>query len=188
MQKFTKVAGPAAPMLRANVDTDVIIPIQRLVGTGRDGLGPYAFERLRYNKDGSDNPDFVLYHPQASALACLDKGRIGVASVSLGLARAALDASIKQTVSDDPVSRIGAFLKTQSGMRSLEPKQGDDPDAVLSRAEAAVEAGDLATALTEVTKLPSDGQAAMATWVAAATTRLSVTQAATSLSQTLLAQ
>lgn len=64
MQKFTKVAGPAAPMLRANVDTDVIIPIQRLVGTGRDGLGPYAFERLRYNKDGSDNPDFVLNLPQ----------------------------------------------------------------------------------------------------------------------------
>ncbi|HWT08086.1 MAG TPA: 3-isopropylmalate dehydratase small subunit [Roseomonas sp.] len=64
MQKFTKVAGPAAPMLRANVDTDVIIPIQRLVGTGREGLGPYAFERLRYNKDGSDNPDFVLNLPQ----------------------------------------------------------------------------------------------------------------------------
>lgn len=64
MQKFTKVAGPAAPMLRANVDTDVIIPIQRLVGTGREGLGPYAFERLRYTKDGSDNPDFVLNLPQ----------------------------------------------------------------------------------------------------------------------------
>jgi hypothetical protein len=103
-------------------------------------------------------------------------------------ARAALDASIKQTVSDDPVSRIGAFLKTQSGMRSLEPKPGDDPDAVLSRAEAAVDAGDLTTALAEVAKLPGDGQAAMAAWVAAATTRLSVTQAATSLSQTLLAQ
>lgn len=64
MDKFTKVSGPAAPMLRANVDTDVIIPIQRLVGTGRTGLGPYAFERMRYNKDGSDNPDFVLNLPQ----------------------------------------------------------------------------------------------------------------------------
>ena len=64
MEKFTKVSGPAAPMLRANVDTDVIIPIQRLVGTGRTGLGPYAFERMRYNKDGSDNPDFILNRPQ----------------------------------------------------------------------------------------------------------------------------
>ena len=64
MEKFTTVSGPAAPMLSANVDTDVIIPIQRLVGTGRSGLSPYAFERLRYNKDGSDNPDFVLNRPQ----------------------------------------------------------------------------------------------------------------------------
>jgi 3-isopropylmalate/(R)-2-methylmalate dehydratase small subunit len=64
MDKFTTVSGPAAPMLRANIDTDVIIPIQRLVGTGREGLGPYAFERMRYAKDGSDNPDFVLNRPQ----------------------------------------------------------------------------------------------------------------------------
>ena len=35
---------------------------------------------------------------QAAALACLDKGRIGVASVSLGLARAALDAALKHAV------------------------------------------------------------------------------------------
>ena len=63
MQKFTTVAGPAAPMLAPNVDTDVIIPIQRLVGTGRTGLGPHAFERLRYDKDGKDNPDFVLNRP-----------------------------------------------------------------------------------------------------------------------------
>ena len=64
MQKFTTVAGPAAPMLTPNVDTDVIIPIQRLVGTGRTGLGPHAFERLRYAADGSENPDFVLNRPQ----------------------------------------------------------------------------------------------------------------------------
>jgi 3-isopropylmalate/(R)-2-methylmalate dehydratase small subunit len=64
MDRFTTVSGAAAPMLGANIDTDVIIPIQRLVGTGRQGLGPYAFERLRYSKDGSDNPDFVLNRPQ----------------------------------------------------------------------------------------------------------------------------
>ncbi|MBP0464689.1 3-isopropylmalate dehydratase small subunit [Roseomonas sp. PWR1] len=64
MDKVTTVAGPAVPMLQANIDTDVIIPIQRLVGTGRTGLGPHAFERLRYLKDGSDNPDFVLNRAQ----------------------------------------------------------------------------------------------------------------------------
>lgn len=59
MQSFTTVTGPAIPFMAAHVDTDVIIPIQRLVGTGREGLGPFAFERLRYNADGTDNPAFV---------------------------------------------------------------------------------------------------------------------------------
>lgn len=63
MQKFTTVSGPAAPLLAPNIDTDVIIPIQRLVGSGRTGLGPHAFERLRYTRDGSENPDFVLNRP-----------------------------------------------------------------------------------------------------------------------------
>jgi 3-isopropylmalate/(R)-2-methylmalate dehydratase small subunit len=60
MQPFTKVTGLAAPLLWANVDTDMIIPVQRLVGTGRDGLGPHGFERFRYLADGADNPDFPL--------------------------------------------------------------------------------------------------------------------------------
>jgi 3-isopropylmalate dehydratase small subunit len=60
MEKFTKLSGPAAPLMRVNVDTDLIIRIQRLVGTGRTGLGPYAFENLRFLPDGSENPDFVL--------------------------------------------------------------------------------------------------------------------------------
>lgn len=63
MEKFTTVSGPAAPLLAANVDTDVIIPIQRLLGSGRTGLGPHAFERLRYVADGTENPDFVLNRP-----------------------------------------------------------------------------------------------------------------------------
>ena len=60
MQPFTKVTGPAAPLLRANIDTDVIIRIERLTGLPRDQLGRYAFEALRYRKDGSEAPDFVL--------------------------------------------------------------------------------------------------------------------------------
>jgi 3-isopropylmalate/(R)-2-methylmalate dehydratase small subunit len=59
MQDFKSVTGCAIPLMEANVDTDVIIPIQRLVGTGRDGLGQHAFERRRYLADGADNPDFI---------------------------------------------------------------------------------------------------------------------------------
>ncbi len=57
MQKFETVEGVAAPMLRANVDTDLIIRIDRLVGSGRTGLGPHAFEQLRAD------PDFILQKP-----------------------------------------------------------------------------------------------------------------------------
>ncbi|MBR0646966.1 3-isopropylmalate dehydratase small subunit [Plastoroseomonas hellenica] len=63
MEKFEGVTGPAAPLLRANIDTDLIIRIERLVGTGRTGLGGFAFEQLRKLPDGSDNPDFVLNKP-----------------------------------------------------------------------------------------------------------------------------
>ena len=63
MEPFTTVTGIAAPLLRANVDTDMIIPIQRLIGTGRDGLGRFAFERFRFRPDGSENPDWPLNRP-----------------------------------------------------------------------------------------------------------------------------
>ena len=60
MEAFKTLSAPAAPLMRANVDTDLIIRIERLVGSGRTGLGPHAFETLRYRPDGSENPEFVL--------------------------------------------------------------------------------------------------------------------------------
>ena len=181
-----KAAADEAQAMKAQAEAETLQAAKREALASLDaaiarGIGYQAI--LDKLPAGTQLPE-ALSANAASGVASLD----ALQEEFPAAARAALDASIKQTVSDDPVSRIGAFLKTQSGMRSLEPKQGDDPDAVLSRAEAAVEAGDLATALAEVAKLPSDGQAAMADWVAAATTRLSVTQAATSLSETLLAQ
>ena len=60
MKPFTRVTGPAAPLLRSNIDTDVIIRIERLTSVPREQLGRYAFEALRYSKDGSEDPDFIL--------------------------------------------------------------------------------------------------------------------------------
>jgi 3-isopropylmalate/(R)-2-methylmalate dehydratase small subunit len=64
MQKFTQVTGTAAPMMKANIDTDVIIPAKRLVGHRREELAAFAFEAHRYRVDGSDNPDFILNKPR----------------------------------------------------------------------------------------------------------------------------
>jgi 3-isopropylmalate/(R)-2-methylmalate dehydratase small subunit len=58
---FTKLAAIAAPIMRSNIDTDVIIRIDRLVGNSvRGTLGKWAFGALRYLPDGSENPEFIL--------------------------------------------------------------------------------------------------------------------------------
>jgi 3-isopropylmalate/(R)-2-methylmalate dehydratase small subunit len=63
MPPFTIVTGAAPYLPRANIDTDVIIRIERLTTLDRDALGPYAMEALRYREDGSENPDFILTQP-----------------------------------------------------------------------------------------------------------------------------
>ena len=60
MEKFTTLTGVAAPLNMINVDTDMIIPKQFLKTIKRSGLGVHAFSEMRYNADGSENPDFVL--------------------------------------------------------------------------------------------------------------------------------
>ena len=58
---FTKLSAIAAPIMRENIDTDVVIRIERLVGNGiRGTLGKWAFGSLRYLPDGRENPDFIL--------------------------------------------------------------------------------------------------------------------------------
>src|ERR1700742_5406727 len=58
---FTKLTAIAAPIMRSNIDTDVIIRIERIVGNSvRGSLGKWAFGSLRYLPDGSDNPAFIL--------------------------------------------------------------------------------------------------------------------------------
>ena len=63
MQKFTVLTGVAAPLPLINIDTDMIIPKQYLKTIERTGLGKGLFSEMRYNEDGSENPDFVLNKP-----------------------------------------------------------------------------------------------------------------------------
>jgi 3-isopropylmalate/(R)-2-methylmalate dehydratase small subunit len=58
---FNRLTAIAAPIMRGNIDTDVIIRIERLVGNSvRGTLGKWAFGSLRYLPDGSENPEFIL--------------------------------------------------------------------------------------------------------------------------------
>lgn len=63
MDPLIRLEGVAAPLAMVNVDTDVIIRIEKLGRCPREELGRWAFEPLRYEQDGTENPDFVLNQP-----------------------------------------------------------------------------------------------------------------------------
>jgi 3-isopropylmalate/(R)-2-methylmalate dehydratase small subunit len=80
MQKFTLLKGLVAPMDRANVDTDAIIPKQFLKSIRKTGFGPNLFDAWRYldpGEPGQDpasrkpNPDFVLNQPRYQGASVL---------------------------------------------------------------------------------------------------------------------
>lgn len=101
-------------------------------------------------------------------------------------ARAALTAA-RAAGTDGGDAGVGAFLRRQLGARSVAPREGSDPDAVLSRAEAAVREGRIADALTEIDTLPPEAQAAMDGWLTKARTRAQAEAAVQDLSQSLTA-
>ena len=101
--------------------------------------------------------------------------------------RAGLTAALQGMDSETTTDRLGNFLRSQIGARSLAPREGDDPDAVMSRAAHAVDAGDIATALQELDALPAAGQAAMSDWITAARTRLDALAGLDALKQTMTA-
>jgi len=75
MQPFRVLTGIAAPLDRANVDTDQIIPKQFLKRIERTGYGEFLFNDWRYNLDGSPNPAFVLNQPRYAGASILIAGR-----------------------------------------------------------------------------------------------------------------
>ncbi len=80
MAKFTTLNGLVAPLDRANVDTDQVIPKQFLKSIHRSGFGPNLFDSWRYlniGEPGMDhsrrplNPDFVLNQPRYKGASIL---------------------------------------------------------------------------------------------------------------------
>jgi 3-isopropylmalate/(R)-2-methylmalate dehydratase small subunit len=90
VQAFTVHKGLVAPLDRANVDTDAIIPKQFLKSIARSGFGPNLFDEWRYldrGEPGQDpasrrpNPDFVLNQPRyAGASVLLTRRNFGCGS------------------------------------------------------------------------------------------------------------
>ncbi len=78
---------------------------------------------------------------------------------------------------------LGNFLKNQLGARSLEPREGDDPDAVLSRMEAAASEGRFGDVEAEAEALPEAAKAPLQDWLEAARARRAAVEAAEVLNQ-----
>lgn len=80
MEKFAFLDGLVAPLDRANVDTDAIIPKQFLKSIQRTGFGPNLFDEWRYLDHGepgmdhskrTPNPEFVLNQPRYQSASIL---------------------------------------------------------------------------------------------------------------------
>lgn len=137
--------------------------------------------------------------PFAGALADLDGADVPVALSSAATsgvattaelvdtfpaaARAALATARAEGLSDD-AGGLGGFLRSQFDVRSTAPQEGAGPDAVLSRAEAAVKEGRVADALAELEALPEVARAKLNDWTARATELSDVLDAIATLSET----
>lgn len=64
MEQFTRVEGVAAPLLRDNIDTDLLIPSREMTTPGKEGYGEKLLASWRYLPSGEggrlENPDFIL--------------------------------------------------------------------------------------------------------------------------------
>ncbi|MCV2875894.1 hypothetical protein OE810_06435 [Rhodobacteraceae bacterium XHP0102] len=112
----------------------------------------------------------------AALRAAADQGLPRLSELSRAfapLAREALPVALRETAGETFSARAGAFLQGQIGGRSLAPREGDDPDAVLSRIQGAIDQDNLPLALQELDQLPASAQAVFAQWVAAVNSRLS---------------
>jgi 3-isopropylmalate/(R)-2-methylmalate dehydratase small subunit len=74
MHPFIWHTGRVAPLQRANVDTDQIIPKQFLKRIERSGFGAFLFYDWRYRPDGSPDPEFELNQPDAAGATILLAG------------------------------------------------------------------------------------------------------------------
>ncbi|MGB5169635.1 MAG: 3-isopropylmalate dehydratase small subunit [Acidimicrobiia bacterium] len=74
MQPVTVISGQMAPLPRANIDTDQIIPKQFLKRVERSGFGPFLFWDWAQDAEGELDPGFILNRPEYSEAVVLVSG------------------------------------------------------------------------------------------------------------------
>ncbi len=147
MDKFRRHTGIAAPLTRANVDTDAIIPSREMKRVSKSGLGDGLFAGWRYRYEGGrrvgNNDDFVLNSPEYSGASIL----LGGANFGCGSSRehavwALVDYGIRAIVAPS----FGAIFKRNCYRNGLLPVEL--PAATVDRLVAAIAAGPQTNPLT----------------------------------------
>ena len=102
MKPFTTLTGIAAPLPKANVDTDQIIPARFLKTIKRTGLGKSLFANFRYDEAGNEKPDFVLnQQPYRNAEVLIAFENFGCGSSREHAPWALLDFGIRCVIAPD---------------------------------------------------------------------------------------
>jgi len=80
MEKFTTLTSKAIPLAIENVDTDQIIPARFLKATDKKGFGDNVFRDWRFDKNGLENPAFVLNEPKYTGSILIAGNNFGCGS------------------------------------------------------------------------------------------------------------
>lgn len=116
----------------------------------------------------------VLDAPAPAALLAVQDGvppLVALQDSFPAYARAALTIARAEGVAGEDATGVGAFLRNQFQVRSVNPRAGDDVDAILSRAQAALRAGLLDDTLAELAQLPEVARAELSDWLVLAEAR-----------------
>jgi 3-isopropylmalate/(R)-2-methylmalate dehydratase small subunit len=135
MEAFTQHTGVAAPLDRADVDTDQIIPKQFLKRVERTGYGQYLLWDWRMTPDGRERPEFVLNQkPFAGASILVTRENFGCGSSREHAAWALRDFGIRAVLAPS-FADIFRENADQNGIAALELAP-EDIAVLLERAEA----------------------------------------------------
>lgn len=157
MNRFTKLTGIAAPLFRANIDTDQIIPKQFLTRIERTGYGQFLFNDWRFGADGRAKTDFVLEMPQYKGASILIAGsNFGCGSSREHAAWSLTDFGIKAVLAPS----FGDIFYNNSLINGLLPVRMDE--AILIVLSEKAEAGRLTLTVDLENKTVSDESAIIA--------------------------
>lgn len=182
----------AAQLAAAQSETQAIE--QDAIATAQAATARAALGRIQIAMDTGANFEGALADLQSSTemniSQAVQAAASGVATMAMlqdefpAAARAAMAAARAEGVAGE-TGGFGAFLRDQLDVRSVVPREGDDPDAILSRAEEALRSGRLTDALAEIEALPEVSRAALTDWIGQAQARADAIAGVEALSQTL---